>query len=799
MLNDDLKIILESLKERDEDVQKHALDMLIENVRSNAGTITQEQQDLLDVITQLKDLLFKYKGNNRALLSDIISVLSIGGSEESVRDVLLYRMEGNVTNLEMWGHQYVKQLVLGCIKVRTKEIDVINYSKIVEPITEYFFKHNSEVEAIDYLLEISGLEGSTLCNLNIMPELGTEVNKLDLIEKHVDESNFNRVYLYLLEINRFYDLRELILNIVKNKPSLYLVHLIEYRMFKDAVEYVKQIKEEDVKRQLLYILARCNISYETKNEDELFILENRHIAKNFKETNEDLEILNAAKIDYILKGLNTEKVDAAAVCNGLIHFGFMRDPLFERVEGDYLIKADYISMLKQCATKTINASIGCVYGFNPSLLIERSSSNIFEIKDLGTILGLAISSTKMKDNDKIIFDLLCDFLSSEQVSDILAALYGISLVYSGTIGNNFEFIYEKLFPMLNHLNADVVCLTIYTISSIFYGNVPETFLILCCDILSENNLNQSTFYLYAVLGLGLAFYKREDLYETEIYNKLPRHIQNLAYGLIYIGSGSPEKIEELMNNSFAGECEPINEILGLISCALIGLGDSLASNMIENQLLSALHLNNMHIKKVVPLCLSILFASTNKASVVEYLERSIHGAEVEIASAVALGIVGAGTKNSRILSIMSTAFNLMYKDLAESSALIYSQGLVNLGKGTLSLSPLAYNERVIIDKSVIGLLNIVMMIMSEGYSCFKENSFLMYGIVQSIMPKYVTGVDCEIKIGKPVEIVGLSGNPTKISGKVLHQSPVILNVGEMAETDVEMCTEFIEDILVEKK
>ena len=116
----------------------------------------------------------------------------------------------------------------------------------------------------------------------------------------------------------------------------------------------------------------------------------------------------------------------------------------------------------------------------------------------------------------------------------------------------------------------------------------------------------------------------------------------------------------------------------------------------------------------------------------------------------------------------------------------------------LTLSPLVCDKRIIIDKSIIGLLGLITMLLNENYSCFKENSFILYIITQAILPKYVTGITGEIKVGKPVETVGLTGNPNRISGKIVYTSPIILNYDQKAETDVEVETVFIEDILIKK-
>ncbi|EDQ31289.1 19S-PA700 proteasome regulatory particle subunit Rpn1p-S1 [Enterocytozoon bieneusi H348] len=799
VINEKLQLIIERLNDDLPDIRKNALEMLFDEVRSTLGTITSEQQDLFDVINILKKYLSNFKDSERQMLNDIISVLSMGSDNESIRNVILYRLDGNITSLEYWGHQYVRQLIFGCCMIRNKEIEAINYLSLIDPIVAYLFKYNCEIEAIDFLLEISGLPEEEICGNNIRPENGTNINKLELIAQYTDNNNFYRIYLYLLELNKFFDLYKLILKITKQFPSMYLVHLIEFELYQEAIDYVKT-QTGTVRLQLLYILAKCNIYFQTGISEEEAILTNSHISNYFVETATNLEILQSKKIDYILKGLNIDKVDIAVIANGLIHYGFMRDPIFRRFSGDYNIKSEYLNLLNQCNNKivTINASMGCIYGFNHVELAKLFTNDLFEVKDLGTILGYAIAGAKSHDRDGSMFQLLSGFLNSTNTKDILIALTGISIVYSGSIGCEFSIIYEKIFPLLNHSNTDVICMSIYTLCSVFYGTARNDLVSICTEIFVEQDLSTSEFYTFAILGIGLLFYKRVDLFDSEEYTGLPKPIQILALGLMHLGSGSPDIVEEIMNNCFAGETEPLNESLGLISIVLVGIGDSLASQMIENQLMSSLLLNNIHIKNVVPSCLALLYASSMKSDIIDFLERSMSTRETNVTSIVALGILAAGTNNSRAMSILSSNFNAMYKDIKASNALIFSQGLINLGKGMLTLSPLVYDKRIIIDKSIIGLLGLITMLLNENYSCFKENSFILYIITQAILPKYVTGITGEIKVGKPVETVGLTGNPNRISGKIVYTSPIILNYDQKAETDVEVETVFIEDILIKK-
>ncbi|KAL6122722.1 hypothetical protein NUSPORA_00251 [Nucleospora cyclopteri] len=799
MDNEKIGIILERLQDKNSEIQNSALEMLHSEVRAAAGTITKEQQDLFDILNKLKLCVNFMNEANKKHLNDIISVLSVGPEDRDIINVIKYRLLGNITDLENWGHQYVKQLINACVKIRHREVEIFNYSPVVDLIISYLFQHNSEVEAIDFLLEISNLMPKENSEAHKNTAEGTDVNKLDLIVKHIDKDNFERIYEYLIELEKFYPLREMVLEITKCKETRHLIHLLEYNRIPEAVDYVRNIKNPKMRKQCIYILARCNV-YFSGNEEEEFILTNKHIHKFYLNAATSLEIVQSKKIDYILKGLNKDKIDAAAVCNGLIHFGFFRDPLFNRHPEDYNIKKEYITLLnqQQGETTTLNASIGCIQCYEPNKIIESHASSIFEHKDVGAILSVAISSYKNQDIDDSVLNLFSGILGSENPKDVLPCLFGITLIYSGIHGRSKEEAYEKVFPLLNHPSPNVACMAIYAIGVLFTGTGNKDILSICIEVYNELDANKSNFYNFAVLGISLIFYRRPDLAESEEFLNLPKPIKIFSYGMIFVGAGKPNATEEIMNASFTGDAVPFDESLGLLASALTAISDPIATEMVERLLFSSLMLNNPHIKNVVPLCLALLYPSTNKNNIVDFLERSINSREANITSLISLGIIGAGTNSSKILNIMAANFNILYKDVKESSALIYAQGLVNLAKGMCTLNPLVYNNRVINDKSLIGLLSTIFLFLTEDTNFLQNDTYMLYSIVQAISPKYVSGIEGEIKVGKPIETVGLTGNPNKISGVVVHSMPVVLNANEKAETATEVCTDFIEDILVDK-
>ena len=105
-------------------------------------------------------------------------------------------------------------------------------------------------------------------------------NHFDILIDAIDNDNRNRITTYLEEMSKFYDLENVLLRANAIEPSRHLVCLIRYGRVKEAIDYVRGIKDSKYKKQCLYILARNSIYYEGKEEE--YILSNSHIKTAYR-------------------------------------------------------------------------------------------------------------------------------------------------------------------------------------------------------------------------------------------------------------------------------------------------------------------------------------------------------------------------------------------------------------------------------------------------------------------------------------------------------------------------------------
>lgn len=784
----DLDIIIARINDTDQEIQLTALRSLQNLLAASHGTVGIRQQDIFDRIEKLEALAERMSGLNQKYLYDLLSIMNLFNDDQKV---LKYRIRGMYTDISLFGLQYVRKLVSCILDVIYQKLETEDYSSLIVSIVEFLFQHNSEVEAIDFIIEVSFLQLKN--DTNEEKNRSFAQNYTGLIKQQMDSSNRDRILLYLEEMDKFYHMQDLLLSIYSDCPSRYLVYLLRLNRKSDSIEYVKSIADRQMKMQCMYILARNGIYFEQDDSEFKDILSNSFLSENFNKVAESLELLPPQKMEYIFKSIEKEKIEAAAISNALIHFAYSRDPVFFPTSEDYKIKQEFSDLLKDHKSISVSASVGLIHSYSHERVLECYSSQIYENPEVGAVLALAIASQRHSDLDGENLNLLSGFLSSNIKSDVIAAMVGISIQYAAS---GSQQAYDVVFPLLSSPDHDIALFAIYVLGSIFATTGDEGVISSCYEMYNQLK-NDTAFSNFAILGLGFIFMKCPHLATSDMFINLDKYCKILALGLMNIGSGSPTVVDTILTEAFTGDTDALLECIGLLSSCLVGLGDAISTPLLDRICNSSLLLDSSHLKNVFPLCLALLYASNPKSDVLDILEKSLTSGDSDSNALVALGIVGAGTKSARILRILETNFNNIYKDSKAASALILSQGLVNLGKGLFSLSPLFYEKTLVSDRGLIGLLSTITMFLDQ--SIYTDYSFLCYFLSSSISPKYVVGYEGTCRVGKPSDNVGLAGKPNKINGTVIHSLPVILSTGERAEVDDEVLTSYVEDVLVKKQ
>ena len=121
-----------------------------------------------------------------------------------------------------------------------------------------------------------------------------------------------------------------------------------------------------------------------------------------------------------------------------------------------------------------------------------------------------------------------------------------------------------------------------------------------------------------------------------------------------------------------------------------------------------------------------------------------------------------------------------------------AQGLVHMGKGTLSLSPFHTDRSVLSRVAAAGLLTTMISLIDAKSFITAESHYLLYFLVTAMHPRFLITLDEElrpmqvnVRVGQAVDVVGQAGRPKTITGWQTQSTPVLLGFGERAELEDE--------------
>src|SRR5256885_14965803 len=109
-----------------------------------------------------------------------------------------------------------------------------------------------------------------------------------------------------------------------------------------------------------------------------------------------------------------------------------------------------------------------------------------------------------------------------------------------------------------------------------------------------------------------------------------------------------------------------------------------------------MHYGEPVIRRTVPLALGLLCASNPLLNVLETLSKHSHDndADVAINAIFAMGLLGAGTNNARLAQLLRQLASYYHRDQESLFMVRIAQGLLHMGKGTMTLSPRSEERRV---------------------------------------------------------------------------------------------------------
>eukprot|EP00767_Chilomastix_cuspidata_P002586 gnl/Chilomastix_cuspidata/271.p1 GENE.gnl/Chilomastix_cuspidata/271~~gnl/Chilomastix_cuspidata/271.p1 ORF type:complete len:1067 (+),score=486.09 gnl/Chilomastix_cuspidata/271:4320-7520(+) len=250
---------------------------------------------------------------------------------------------------------------------------------------------------------------------------------------------------------------------------------------------------------------------------------------------------------------------------------------------------------------------------------------------------------------------------------------------------------------------------------------------------------------------------------------------------------------------------------------VLGLGlasgpDPLTRQMLQRIVDRIIQFGTPQARRAAPLALALTSLSNPDVAVGDTLFHLSHDKDETTAmnATLALGLVGAGTKNSRIAGRLRTLFGINQKSGPAVFATKLALGFVYMGKGTLALTTHHSHGRVPCQRALVGLVTFFLS-MAPSWKPFLTTAGVLsfFTLAPAIAPRFCHTVDAEgnslpvkAAIGTWTDTVGLAAQGgARLSGFQTCETPVGVAAGgsqrvEIIDKEYYPLTSVMEDVVV---
>lgn len=806
------------------------------------------------------------------ILSVLGMTYSVDDSEgEYKRESLKYRLQSSFDDIGDWGHEYMRHLALEIGEAYEEEIGkTVNNSKtLIElslQIVPFFLHHNAEAEAVDLLLEIESIkklpqfvdkntfERVCLYLVSCVPLLAPP-DDIAFLSTAFTIYLANSCLTQALTLAIRLDDEQLIESVFNATSDETLQKQLGFLLARQnscfrhenpqVQECIGNVKKSEYFK---YLVKELNLTDPRVPED----VYKSHLETSFSSSSQ----LESAKQNL-----------ASAFVSGLVNAGFGSEKLIS--DEKWIFKTKDSGMVSATATLGLVNVWDCNEGLQK--LDEYMYVEQPEIK-AGALLGMGISSSSVHDEMDPALLLLQDYLNNNNpdatTAMVASAIDGLGIAFAG---NEHEEVLNLLLPLISDHDQrlEISASAALALGHVFVGTCNGDITSQILQTLLERDAQELTskWVRFMSLGLGLLFMGKHDQVADvlgtiqAIEHPIAQTLKCLVRICSYAGTGNVVQIQNLLEmctkkekaaegdeqggdddikaeqvkdeepqdeevkdepkEESADKDEPSDsettpegesyQAYAVLGLALIAMGEDIGQEMSLRHFSHLMHYGNPLIRRCVPLAMGLVSASNPQMKVFDTLSRYSHDPDIDVAinAIFAMGIVGAGTNNARLAQLLRQLASYYSKEKDALFMVRIAQGLVHMGKGTLSLSPFNTERSILSKVALAGLLTVAVTLVDPKSFILEDQSKLLFYLVPSIHPRMLITVDetlapikVNVRVGQAVDVVGQAGKPKTITGWVTHSTPVLLNYGEKAELETDeylSLTHSLEGVAILKK
>lgn len=600
--------------------------------------------------------------------------------------------------------------------------------------------------------------------------------------------------------------------------------VLKMNRIESITELLKDCTDPLMRKQMCILLGRHRVNYEV-DESEIEgddveklseLIGNEHLSEQFLKLAQDLDVMDPKLPEDIYKSHLAEtggfsrrrdaggaQVDSARAnlastyVNAFVNAGFGQDKLMTP-DNEWLYKNKDHGMMAAAA------SLGSILLWNVEEGLTQIDKFLYSTEDYvkaGAALAVGILSCGVRNDADPALALLTEHLEGDSHVMKCAACTGLGIAYAGS---GREDVMEALVPIVESSGGGKegmleVSLAGLALGMIFVGKCDDAVGGTLVQRLMESvdeELNHSH-ARFLCLGLGLLYLGQME--KAEAMMEAVRTIEHpiSKYALLtletaaYAGSGNVLKVQEMLHHCAEHLTEDAEyQMVAVIGVGLITMGEAVGEEMALRTFDHLLHYCELPIKRAVPLAFAVLNISNPEFTVIDQLSRLSHDPDAEISqnAILGMGIVSAGTNNSRVAGLLRQLSEFYNKEASHVFCVRIAQGLLHMGKGLLTLSPF-HSDKMLLNGPALGSVLVLLHCCLDLKSTLLDKThYLLYYLTCAMNPRMLITVDEDLtwvpvtaRVGLAVETVGQAGKPKKITGFQTHTTPVLLATTERAE------------------
>ncbi|KAI6233006.1 26S proteasome non-ATPase regulatory subunit 2 [Aphelenchoides fujianensis] len=871
-LQEDLNLLIARLQESDESLYLPSLESMRGLIRASTTSMTSVPKPLKFMLPHYGKMkqVFEKMGEIPAkrLCADIISVLAMCSDNKS--DCINFRLKGMHEPIGDWGHEYVRHLAMemaeewrltadGSAKSQQRREELLT---LVKDIVQHNMKHNAEVEACDLLLEIE--------KLNLLLEYVEDVDHqrvcLYLLScAPLTPDPDNQILIRTA--------KDLYLKFDKQFDALRCAVIL------NDLDLIRQIffgcKDLLVKRQMAILLGRQQVFLDLEEQENGDVLaplnSNTHLYQYFHSLARELDIMEPKTPDGVYKthleqtrpfggaaNPDSSRMNlAASFVNGFVNCGFGVDKML----GDAESANRWFVKNREYGIFSAAASLGLIYRWDVDKGLVQCDQFLYVNDDYiraGTLLAIGIIHSGVQNPCDPASALLMDHVHNERACMAIGSILGLGLAYANskreTVVKDEEggVIYE-LKKVLGDsrpcATSEIKGIAGLSLGFILVGTGDHTVAMEMLQILMERSEIElaDPNMRFLALGIALVFLGTQEKSEVfvESLRSLPEPFGSMVSTLVdvcaYAGTGNVLKIQRLLHicsehyegkddkkkdDKKKGKDENKDEkpdlssqqAVAVLGIGLIAMGEDIGSQMSMRVFGHLIRYGEPVIRRAVPLALALCSVSNPQLNILETLSKFSHDADAETAhnAIFAMGLVGAGTNNARLVAMLRQLASYHHKDQVSLMLVRIAQGLTHMGKGTMTLNPFHSDRQLMCPAAVAAVFSVCFAFLDANNSILNNRQhYLMFNLVLAMQPRLLITlvedpndptklkqVNTACRVGSAVDVVAQAGRPKTITGFQTHTTPVLLAYGERAELATEEyipVTPYLEGLCILKK